>query len=187
MSIEEIFRKKHQLSAPIIHSLLDNGEMVKFGKNEAIILEGKVEKSSYILISGCAKAHLNYDGKEVNFWFGFEGDFLLSYNSKILNLPGYESITSLENCLLWKIPNKALDLLCTQNLEIANWWRKLVEKELIKTEKRLIDRQIKDAKTRYEELIQQQPQVLKRISLGNIASYLGINQVTLSRIRRQVQ
>ncbi|WP_157501444.1 Crp/Fnr family transcriptional regulator [Echinicola vietnamensis] len=155
-----------------------------FDRNHNIIQEGKTEKSSYLIISGCVKAHLNHDGKEVTFWFGFEGDLLFSYNSKFLNSPGYESITTLEKCKLWEIKNEWLEKCCHENIEIANWWRRMIEKELLKTERRLIDRQIKPAAQRYLDLINDYPQILQRISLGNIASYLGISQVSLSRIRR---
>lgn len=186
MTIEEILGTKHGLLPKTVQSLLEHGKTVKFAKNERIISEGKLATSSFVITSGCAKAHMNSDGKDINFWFGFEGDFLFSYNSKIFQKPGYESITALEPCILWEIANSTLEEACLEHIEVANWMRRLVEKELVKTEKRLIDRQTKEAKTRYEELIIQHPQVLQRISLGNIASYLGINQVSLSRIRSQV-
>ncbi|GAB3654492.1 Crp/Fnr family transcriptional regulator [Echinicola sediminis] len=187
MTIDKILHENHGLAHETVRILLEQGKTVRFSKNQRIISEGRLALSSFIIISGCAKAHMNLDGKDINFWFGFEGDFLLSYNSKILNKPGYESITALENCTLWEVANHTLEELCLQNLEVANWMRKLAETELIKTEKRLINRQTKEAKTRYEELITQYPQVLERISLGNIASYLGINQVSLSRIRSQIK
>lgn len=47
------------------------------------------------------------------------------------------------------------------------------------------DLQFRDAKTRYLNLIKKQEDVLLRVSLGHIASYLGITQQSLSRIRRQ--
>ncbi|UCS95902.1 Crp/Fnr family transcriptional regulator [Echinicola marina] len=159
--------------------------MVEKTKNETIIHQGKIENFSYFILEGCAKAHLNHDGKDINFWFGFEGDFLFSYNSKISKQPGYENISTLEKSLLWKISNDDLEILYKTNLEIANWSRKLTEIELIKTEKRLLDFQTKSATSRYEELLQRHPEILHRISLGNIASYLGISQVSLSRIRSQ--
>ncbi|AWW32616.1 Crp/Fnr family transcriptional regulator [Echinicola strongylocentroti] len=184
MELDDFFLRQYELSENTLSSLLSSGNVVTYAANTCIIREGKLENSSYLIISGCVKAHLNNDGKDVTFWFGFEGDFLFSYNSKILKEPGYESITTLEKCQLWKIDNEHLDKLCIENIEIINWWRSLIEKELIKTERRLIDRQTKAATQRYQELITAHPQVLQRISLGTIASYLGISQVSLSRIRR---
>ncbi|GGF31541.1 Crp/Fnr family transcriptional regulator [Echinicola rosea] len=185
MGLTDFLSLQYGLSDQAIDKLVKSGRVVSLGPHSNIIQEGKTERSSYLIINGCVKAHLNHDGKEVTFWFGFEGDLLFSYNSKILNSPGYESITTLEKCQLWEIKNEKLDQCCQESLEIANWWRKLIELELLKTERRLIDRQIKTATQRYHELVCEHPQILQRISLGHIASYLGISQVSLSRIRRK--
>ncbi|WP_215223698.1 Crp/Fnr family transcriptional regulator [Echinicola shivajiensis] len=185
MEIEKTFLAEHQLSQKSAQQLLSLGEIKVVNKNETIIHEGRIETFSYLILEGCAKAHLNHDGKNINFWFGFEGDFLFSYNSKISNQPGYENISTLERCRLWRISNNELENLNRSNLEIANWSRKLTELELVKTEKRLIDFQTKSATARYQDLINRHPEILNRISLGNIASFLGISQVSLSRIRGQ--
>ncbi len=72
------------------------------------------------------------------------------------------------------------------NLEIANWGRKLAEIELIKTEERFISRQLGTAIDRYKKLLEENPSLINRVQLGYIASYLGISQVTLSRIRTEI-
>ncbi|WP_225444188.1 Crp/Fnr family transcriptional regulator [Echinicola arenosa] len=185
MRTKEIFLGNFGLSQDSTQQLLDKGTVITIGKNKTFIHEGKIEKHSYLILSGCAKAHLNHDGKDINFWFGFEGDFLFSFNSKIYRQPGYENISTLEECKLWRISNEELNEINHNSLEISNWSRKMTEMELVKTEKRLIDLQTKPAAVRYEELIQNHPGITNRISLGNIASYLGISQVSLSRIRRQ--
>lgn len=59
----------------------------------------------------------------------------------------------------------------------------MAEQELIATERRLIDRSFKGAAERYQEFADHSPSLLKRVALKHIASYLGVTQVTLSRIR----
>ncbi|MEG2100855.1 MAG: Crp/Fnr family transcriptional regulator, partial [Flavobacterium sp.] len=73
------------------------------------------------------------------------------------------------------------------DIHIANWGRKFAEKELIKTEERLISHQFSNATERYLELLQNNPQLIQRVQLGYIASYLGISQVSLSRIRAEIK
>jgi CRP-like cAMP-binding protein len=80
-----------------------------------------------------------------------------------------------------------LQQLFETDIAMANWGRRFAEKELIKTEERLISRQFRTATERYQELMQQQPGLLQRVSLGHIASYLGITQVSLSRIRADIR
>ena len=61
------------------------------------------------------------------------------------------------------------------------------EKELVKTEERLISRQFRNATERYKALLKYNADLVQRVQLGHIASYLGITQVSLSRIRAEIK
>ena len=158
-------------------------KLVNHRKGTVLIHADKVEPYFYILESGIARAYSDGENQQITFWFGQAGDVLLSYNSYINNKPGYENIELLEDSSLFRI--KLLDLfkLYDQHLALANWGRKIAERELIATERRLIDRSFKDATQRYREFGNQEPELIKRVALKHIASYLGVTQVTLSRIR----
>ncbi len=93
----------------------------------------------------------------------------------------------MEDSVLYRIANSTLQELYLHYIGLSNWGRKLAELELIKTEERLINRQFKTAAERYHELISNAPSLIKRVQLGHIASYLGITQVTLSRIRAELK
>jgi CRP-like cAMP-binding protein len=84
---------------------------------------------------------------------------------------------------LYRLKREAIHSLFEQDIHIANWGRKFAEQELIRTEARLISRQFSTASERYQELLRSNPDLLHRVQLGHIASYLGITQVSLSRIR----
>ncbi len=116
-----------------------------------------------------------------------EGDPLISLRSYIQGTPGYENIELLETSELYRLRIADLRQLYASDIHLANWGRKLGEQELIKTEERLMSRQFKNAAERYEELLKNQPNLLQRVQLGHIASYLGISQVTLSRIRAEIK
>lgn len=156
-------------------------------KGHMLIKAGRTEHSVYFIENGIARAFCHQDDKEVNFWFGTESDILLSYNSLFLNKPGYENIELLENTVLYQLPDPALQSLYKNDLEMANWGRRMAESELIKAEECFIARQFKTAKERYEEFIRSNPDIIQRVQLGHIASYLGISQVTLSRIRADIR
>ena len=153
-------------------------------KKGTIILESdKIEKKLYFIRSGVVRAFTINDGDEVTFWFGEEGSSIISMRSYVENKTSYESIELLEDCILYEIKISDLNNLYETNLEIANWGRKLAEIELIKTEERLIELQLGTASDRYSKLLQNNPSIINRVKLGYIASYLGISQVQLSRIR----
>lgn len=160
---------------------------VTYPKGKILIEAGKIEPYFYILESGIARAYSEGPEQQVTFWFGLSGSILFSFNSYINHKPGYENIELLENCKLLQIKITDLFLLYNQHLEIANWGRKIIEQELIATEKRLIDRLFKGASERYQEFVNQSPELIKRVALKHIASYLGVTQVTLSRIRSAIK
>ena len=73
-----------------------------------------------------------------------------------------------------------------QHHEIERLVRVATEKYYIRLEERFVNAQFKTATERYHELLQQTPHIIERVSLGHIASYLGISAETLSRIRSRV-
>lgn len=167
--------------------LLAELKSVDLPKNHLIINAGKVERSLYFIEQGIARAYLDGPENRITFWFGMEGDVILSYHSYINNQPGYENIELLEPSQVYELKTEALHNLYAQHTELANWGRKLAEIELVKTEERYIARLFKSAKERYTELLVTYPNLVQRIQLGHIASYLGVTQVTLSRIRSEIR
>ncbi|MEX6688030.1 Crp/Fnr family transcriptional regulator [Danxiaibacter flavus] len=160
-------------------------ERVQMEKGRILFKEGKIETDIYFIEQGAARAYCNTEESELTFWFGFEGDIVLSYNGYVYNKPGYESVELLENAILYKLKGEDLQELFNHDIALANWGRKLAEQELIKTEERFITRQSKSATERYQELLDTTPHLIQRVQLGYVASYLGITQVSLSRIRQQ--
>jgi CRP-like cAMP-binding protein len=152
-------------------------------KGSMLIRQGIVERSLFFLEQGVARAFHQTESRDVTFWFGAEGEVLLSLKSYFSNEPGYESIELLEKSVVYKIPHSALQDSYRSDLDMSNWGRRFAESELLKADKRYLNQQFKTAAERYEEFIHDYPQLVNRIQLGHIASYLGVSQVTLSRIR----
>lgn len=161
--------------------------LVNHSKGEILIQAEKTEAYFYIIEKGIARAYSDGENQQITFWFGQKGDILFSYNSYINDKPGYENIELLEDCKLYKFKTADLLALYAVNIELANWGRKIVETELIATEKRLIDRLFRTATERYQDFSMQTPELIKKVALKHIASYLGVTQVTLSRIRAVIK
>lgn len=160
---------------------------VRYPKGHILLCANKVEKNIYFIKNGMARAYSQNAGNEVTFWFGKEGDTILSMKSYVANQRGYEDIELLEDCELYLLKASDLQQLFDKDINIANWGRKFAERELVKTEERLISRQFRTATQRYKELLHDNPDLIQRVQLGHIASYLGITQVSLSRIRADVR
>ncbi len=171
------------LSTEAQYALHDCFEQVVFSKNEYLLMEGKICRHLYFLQQGALRGFYTVDGKEITHWFGFENDFVTSFHSFITQEPAVENIQLLEGSILWAISKDTLDGLFNQYHEIERLVRIAYEKYYIRLEERYVNAQFKTATERYENLLRQTPHIPGRVSLGHIASYLGISQETLSRIR----
>jgi len=186
MNINEILDRIHPINAVSKLKFVESFEEISLPKNQLIIRSDKVEKNIYFIKKGIARTFSNFDDSEVTIAFGEEGDTIISLKSYILNQKGYENIELLEDCELYKISVTKLQHLFSTDIDIANWGRKFAEQELIKAEQRFISNQLGTATERYLELIKKHPTLIQRVPLGLIASYLGITQVSLSRIRANI-
>jgi CRP-like cAMP-binding protein len=187
MNISQILENIYPLPGKSKSLLENNISEVDHPKGTIILKADKIEKNIFFIKKGIVRAYSPNDGGELTFWFGKEGDTILSMKSYVASQKGYENIELLEDCRLFKLNSENLQTLFLEDLHIANWGRKLAENELLKTEERLISRQIRSASERYRDLLRDQPDLIQRVQLGYIASYLGITQVTLSRIRAEIK
>jgi CRP-like cAMP-binding protein len=171
------------LSENAVNALQGSFEKNTLAKNEFLLQEGKVCRQLYFLEKGALRGFYNLEGKEITHWFGFENDFVTSFHSFITQEPAVENIQLLEGCILWGIAKEKLTALFNEHHEIERLMRIAYEKYYIRLEERFVNAQFKTASERYENLLQQTPHIVERVPLGCIASYLGISQETLSRIR----
>lgn len=187
MHINQILDQVHYLPTASRQLLKDCVREVAYPKGHILIHAHKTERNIYFLKKGIVRAYAEHEGTEITFWIGAEGAPVVSMNSYVNNKPGYESIELLEDAVLYELSMTQLQELYLSNIDIANWGRKFAESELVKTEERMISRHIGTAAERYRRLLGQSPDLLQRLPLGHIASYLGITQVSLSRIRAEVR
>jgi CRP-like cAMP-binding protein len=158
-------------------------KQVVISKNEYLVTEGKVCRHLYFLEHGALRGFYNLEGKEITHWFAFEDDFVTSFHSFITQQAAVENIQLLEGSVLWSISKDSLTDLLNKYHDIERLVRIAYEKYYIRLEERFVNAQFKTATERYQNLLMQSPHILERVSLGYIASYLGISQETLSRIR----
>jgi len=187
MKLDQILDEIYPLSEQSKLKLKECVTEVKYPKGHILLKADKIESKIYFIKKGIARAYANSFDSEITFWFGKEGDTIISMKSYVANEKGYEDIELLEDCELYELKAAQLQKLFEEQIDIANWGRKFAEKELVKTEERLISRQFRTATERYINLLKKNPDLIQRVQLGHIASYLGITQVSLSRIRAEIK
>lgn len=161
-------------------------EQIVLSKNEFLVKEGKICRHLYFMEAGALRGFYNLEGKEITYWFAFEGDFVTSFHSFITQQLAIENIQLLEGSILWSISREKLDRLMDQYHEIERIVRIAYENYYLRLEERFVNSQFKTAAERYEQVLQNNSRLMERVPLGYLASYLGISQETLSRIRGRI-
>jgi len=179
----EHIKQYAQLKGPAIKALSAVLHPKELAKGSLLITEGKVCDEVNSVEEGCLRGFYNHDGKEITYWFAFENDFVTSFYSFISRKPCVESIQAIENCRMWSISYNDLQSLYNNYPQVERLGRLMNERYYVRLEERFARNHFKEAKERYENLILYSPHILQRVPLGYIASYLGITQETLSRIR----
>lgn len=154
-----------------------------FSRKHILLREGQVERKIYFIKKGFARAFYFKDSKEYTSWFMGEGDIMISILSFFSRKPAQENIELTEDSIIQSTSWEQLQKLYQDFVEFNIIGRILTEQYYVQSEERAIALRTLHAKDRYDALIQTHPQILQKVSLGHIASHLGINQETLSRIR----
>ena len=180
---------------PLYHTLSDHAlaciketlTLQYFKKDTLLIKETTRELNAYIIKKGIARGFITTPEQEITFWFAREGDIMNSTAGYFYQTKGYENFHLLEDCILLQINMTKMRILYETNLEISNWSRTITESEAIKSEKRHLDYILLSAEERYLGLLTSDAGLFKRVQLKDIASYLGISPVSLSRIRSRLK
>jgi len=186
ISLSDCLNGYHFLTPESAVKLEQVSKKITAKRNSLLIEQDKIQKDIYFLASGLARVYYETANRQITLDFVSPGGTLISMNSYVHDTPGYENIDLLEDSVVYQIDQKQLFDLYESDIAIANWGRKMAELEFIKAEQRTMSKLFNTAQERYAELLQKYPQYIQRIKLGYIASYLGVSQVTLSRIRANI-
>jgi CRP-like cAMP-binding protein len=154
-------------------------------KGRTLIHANTICEYAYFIEEGLARTYYIKNGKDVTDWLAAENSFVVSIVSFLTQQPDRRSVELLEPSVLWALPYKGLERLYAEFHEMEKLGRLLVSHGLVLVQQRFDDLHFATAHERYQKLLQQNPTFIQRVPLSIIASYLGITQETLSRIRAQ--
>lgn len=161
-------------------------KLVKLKKGEFLSREGEICTKLTIVKKGVLRSFYNKDPEQLTTYFNIEGTLATALRSYLKEVPAYENIQSLTEVELISIEKKDMNML----FEKIPAWNKVVrivmEFLYVKMEERSISLQYETAKERYLNFLIEFPNVVNRIPLQYIASFLGITPETLSRIRKSI-
>jgi CRP/FNR family transcriptional regulator, anaerobic regulatory protein len=152
-------------------------------KKEYLLKAGHVCRNICFISKGLLRCFYLQNSQEVSSWFMMEGDVIISVESFFQQTKSKESIQALEDCLLYSLEYADLQYMYRNYAESNFVGRVLTEKYYILSEQRLYSLKIQKAPGRYKYILENFPVLLQRVPAKYIASYLGVSEETLSRIR----
>lgn len=151
-----------------------------------ILREGEVADRIYYIRSGCLRLAFNNDGKDVTFQFFFPGGVVASFDSWRSAAPSQFSIISIERSELVALDGAAFKSLIMSDDTLRDTYVGYLESRFHTYQQLFLSRIRNTPEQRYKELLEQNPEIVRRIPQHYIASYLGITSVSLSRIRSRL-
>lgn len=156
---------------------------LSFSKGQNIQEIGHTCKTVYFVKKGVVRIYYFKDAIDITESFEFENAFVARAESLFTGKPSRKAIQAIENTILIAIDSDKLFKLFDIHSDLERLFRKIIETSYVHTVNRIESLQFNTAEERYKSLLKDTPDILKRIPLKYIASYLGITQVSLSRIR----
>ena len=158
---------------------------IQVGAKMPLLKEGEISQKMFLIKKGCVRVWFNNNGKDITTQFFFEGQMATSLESFIYNESSLFTIETIEVCEIAIINKNDFEKLIENDPAFKNWFYQTALMKVIAHSKRLLSFIKNKPHDRYLELINQQPDIIKRVPQHFIASYLGITPVSLSRIRNR--
>ena len=161
--------------------------ILKLKKKEIYISENELQNSIGFIYSGLIRSYFtNGNGKEINNAFFSEGEFVTDYLSFITQQKTKYTFQCLEDCVIIAISYDTVNTAYNTYKNYANFGRKIAEWALANRTGKYESFLYEDAEQRYLRFLRENKNILNRISLSHLSSYLGIERQSLSRIRSKI-
>tara|TARA_R110002096_G_scaffold209585_1_gene396757 strand:- start:1061 stop:1627 length:567 start_codon:yes stop_codon:yes gene_type:complete len=182
--IKEYLKSFNIFSNSEIDEVIQFGKYHTYKKGDFLIKEGQISKNIAFINTGILRSYYYSNScNEITYCLSFPESFITAFTSYISQEKSSINIQSLSASELFIIPKTQMDKLAQKN---ANWLlfqKQIIERYFMALEKRVFEHQKEKAENRYSNLVKTRPEYIKQIPLQYIASYLGITQRHLSRIR----
>lgn len=181
------FIKYNQLSEKAVGAISDICTSITIKKNKDLQPIGHTCKTIYFITHGAARIYYYKDGNDITECFVFENQIIARVESLFTGKPSQKAIEIIEDAELIAINATQLFKLYDTFPDIERLFRRIFEAAYVDTVNRVESIQFHSAEERYRTLLNETPNILQRVPLKHIASYLGITQVSLSRIRASIK
>jgi cAMP-binding proteins - catabolite gene activator and regulatory subunit of cAMP-dependent protein kinases len=182
--IDEFLVKLKAFESQLGSEYIDSFNRIELKKGEYLFRSGKIAKDIWILDQGIARATVEHDGKEDTIELYIGTEIIELYSSSTLRIPSIFNIQMLTDAVVYSISWQKINQLKECNPIVHEIEKLMIACHVHYLDNRLLEFQTLSAKDRLENLRKNRPDVMKHIKRSVLASYLGIEIETLSRISK---
>lgn len=178
--------KAHHFKAEDLEKILGQYQRIQFAKNEFLVKEGTTANFYYFIETGFARSYvIDLEGNDISTKFFSASDVVIDWHSYFLKTKCREAIQAITPCVAWKITFD--NFMKLFNIEA---FREVGRTRLVNNYFELKNHSLSiiadTAKDRYLNLLASKPDIVQNVPLKQIATYLGITDTSLSRIRKEI-
>jgi CRP-like cAMP-binding protein len=188
MTALETLYKNPLLNAHDLQIIFEAHEIITFRKGDFILKKGKIPHAYYCVEQGLVRSYVyDYNGNDVTTGFIGENEIAIDVISLFHQIPTEEYFQALTDCECYMIDLTRFQELYHSIKGLNEWGRAWMSENSFELKQRIISMLTESASERYQKLESQHPQILQQAPLKYIASYLGITDTSLSRIRKSLR
>ena len=184
--MKQLLQSYHIFSDAEIDEALKLGSYKTYKKGDFFVVEGLVCQHIGFIQSGIFRSFHIGPEEDTTYCISFPNDLISAYTSYLTQEKSTLNIRALTDAELFVIPKTVADHLARTNANWLRFFKTLTEQHYMKLENRVFELQRENAATRYINLVRNQPNYIEKIPLQYLASYLGITQRHLSRLRANI-
>jgi len=173
----------YKMSEPLAERVSELARITEHEAGSFILKEGQTCNDASLVVNGLVRSYYINEDKDITSRFMDEGFIVTSWISYYTRQPGNEFIETIEDTTLVSLSYNNIQLLYKEFPEFNIVGRRQVEYAFFLSEQRTQLLRKHTAEEKYKFFLDNHPTLLQRVSLKHIATYLGMNEETLSRVR----
>jgi len=174
------------LTEPEAQAIADSMEIRKYRKGAVLLKEGQISRECYFVLKGCVRSFILQEGSEKIDNFFIEEDWIIALDSFLYQKPSLHYLVCCEDTELVVGTTRKEQTGYDEQPGFESIARKIMEQSFTQMQTDMRTHYTETPETRYKKLLKERPSLIQRVPQYQIASYIGVQPETLSRMRARM-
>ena len=159
----------------------------RYERKDFYINRGDIQASTGYVLNGLVRAfYIDTKGNEINVAFIKENGYVIHYGASVRQEPSKYYFQCIEPTVMIDIPLDHVRICCARFAPMEHYLRLIIEQELYYKQQRIDSFIFENGEERYKRFLFENPDLMKRLTVSQLASYLGMERQSLTRIRKRI-